>query len=129
MRSELLPRALAPLGLVAALGAGLWASGCEDADLVPSTCPSLSSECPAVLPSYNGEIAPLIATHCGQCHTQADPTGPWPLDDATDVADWAAQIQLDVRECLMPPPDTDAPLSAADRQMLYTWLNCGAPVE
>jgi hypothetical protein len=129
MRLTQLPRALAPLGLAAALSAGLWASGCDEADLAPSACATLSTECPAQLPSYASEIAPLIATHCGQCHTREDPNGPWPLDDPTDVADWASAIKVDVSDCLMPPPETDVPMPDADRQTLFTWLQCGAPVD
>ena len=121
-------RLLLPGLLALALGAVLGAASCDDADTITSVCPVLTSECPAVLPSYTNEVAPIIATHCGQCHTHADPTGPWPLDDPTDVADWSIQIQLDLSDCLMPPEDTDVPLSAADRDTLHTWLMCGAPL-
>jgi uncharacterized membrane protein len=123
------PRLLARPLLSAALLCSLVSlSACDDADVTPSVCPVLPSECPAVVPSYANEVAPIIATHCGQCHTREDISGPWPLDDPTDVADWATQIQLDLSECLMPPRETDAPLSDADRETLHTWLMCGAPV-
>jgi hypothetical protein len=115
-------------GLLALAVAGLCvcaAVSCDDTDGL--VCVPLPNECPDLIPSYTDEIAPIIAAHCGQCHTAEDPNGPWPFDDVTDVADWRLEIQLSLEECLMPPLDTAAPLSAADRQTLHAWLVCGAP--
>jgi hypothetical protein len=118
-------------GLVLSLGGSYLTGvlGCEDEAKRPSAlaCPTLSNECPAEVPSYVNAVAPIIAAHCGQCHTREDPTGPWPLDDRQDVADWALTIQQDLADCLMPPPDSDPPLSDADRETLHVWLTCGTP--
>jgi uncharacterized membrane protein len=114
------------------LGLGLlWPLGCDDQSETPAAvCPILSSNCPAVVPSYANEVAPILAAHCGQCHTRENlsPTAPWPLDDPTDVADWASTIQADIGDCLMPPPEADAPLNDVDRDTLHVWLLCGAPL-
>ena len=101
----------------------------SDEPVAPTTaaCPILSYECPAELPSYANEVAPIFAAHCNQCHNGEDPRGPWPLNDPIDIGDWALSIKADLEDCLMPPPDSDAPLSAADRQTLHVWLSCGAP--
>ena len=44
------------------------------------------------------------------------------------LPDIATQIQLDLSECLMPPPEAP-PLSDVDRDTLHTWLSCGAPLD
>jgi len=106
---------------------GLFGCGGDAVRPPALVCPTLSSECPAVVPSYTNEVAPILAAHCGQCHTRENPSGPWPLEDPSDLADWATSLQADLSECLMPPPDADAPLSDADRDTLHVWLMCGAP--
>ena len=112
-------------------GVGLAAgfSACSDEAAAPTTaaCPILSYECPEELPSYANEVGPIFAAHCAECHSGQDPTGPWPLNDPSEIGDWASQIRADLEDCLMPPPDSKAPLSAADRQTLHDWLSCGAP--
>jgi hypothetical protein len=110
------------------LAAGFFACGSDD-PAAPTTaaCPILSSECPAEPPSYANEVAPIFAAHCNQCHSGEEPTGPWPLKNASDIGDWSSSIKADLEDCLMPPPDSDAPLSDADRQTLHVWLSCGAP--
>jgi len=119
----------AGLGLALAASCLLGLLACNGAaERSPAlVCPTLSTECPAELPSFANEVAPILAAQCGQCHTREDPTGPWPFDNREDVADWARQIEADLAECLMPPPETDAPLSGADRETLHVWLTCGTP--
>lgn len=91
---------------------------------IPGSTPSA---CPAVVPSYAGEIAGLIERHCGGCHLEDNLGGPWPFSNWQDVYDWAVSMRISLEQCLMPPPDTDAPLSATDRERLQSWLACGAP--
>jgi len=114
------------------LGLGLlWPLACDDDRVRPeaAVCPVLSSGCPAVVPSYANEVAPIVEAHCGQCHTRTnpDPRGPWPLDAPEDLAEWAGTIQADLSDCVMPPPEADAALSDADRETLHAWLSCDAP--
>lgn len=119
------------VGFVLALGAsyllGVLACGDETEFRPALVCPTLSSECPAVVPSYTNEVAPIFAAHCGQCHSRENPTGPWPLDDAIDIGEWAFSIDADLSDCSMPPLNADVPLSDADRETLHAWLSCGAP--
>src|SRR5262245_16194356 len=112
------------------LGLGLLGCGSQSDAPPAAVCPILSSNRPAEMPSYTNEVAPILAAHCGQCHTREhlSPTAPWPLDDPTDVAEWAGTIQADSVDCLMPPPEADAPLGDADRDTLHVWLLCGAPL-
>jgi hypothetical protein len=110
------------------LAAGFFACGSDD-PAAPTTaaCPILTYECPAEPPSYANEVAPLFAAHCNQCHSGQEPTGPWPLNNPIDIGDWSLSIRADLEDCLMPPPDSKAPLSDADRQTMHDWLACGAP--
>ena len=120
------------LGLMFSAGLGLAGSflacGGDDA-AAPTTaaCPILSYECPAELPSYANEVGPIFAAQCNTCHNGEVLGGPWPLTNPIEVGEWASQIKIDLEDCLMPPPDSETQLSAADRQTLHTWLQCGAP--
>jgi hypothetical protein len=90
-------------------------------------CSPLASSCPAEVPSYAGEIAGIIERHCGNCHLENNLGGPWPFTRWQDVYDWNGSLRVTLEQCLMPPPDTDAPLSETDRVKLQSWLACGAP--
>jgi hypothetical protein len=79
------------------------------------------------VPSYAGEIVGIIARHCGNCHLENNLGGPWPFSSWQDVNDWTSSIRISLEQCLMPPPESDAPLSPADRELFQTWLACGAP--
>jgi len=123
-RPQLFRRLLVPFGSCL-----LWPLACNDKDLPAAVvCNALSSECPAVIPSYADEVAPILAARCGQCHTRGnpDPMAPWPLDNPEDLADWSTPLEADLAECLMPPPGAE-PLTDAERETLHVWLTCGAP--
>jgi hypothetical protein len=90
-------------------------------------CSPLPSACPTEVPSYAGEIAGIIERHCGNCHLENNLGGPWPFTHWQDVYDWNGSLRVTLEQCLMPPPDTDAPLSETDRVKLQSWLACGAP--
>lgn len=127
LRSVKLSCLLVPAGVLAA--GGFFACGNSDDPAAPTTaaCPILSYDCPAELPSYANVVGPLFDAHCNQCHNGAEPTGPWPLKNPIDIGDWSLSIKADLEDCLMPPPDSKAPLSDADRQTMHDWLSCGAP--
>ena len=101
--------------------------GCND-DPEPEAfvCTPLPTECPGEAPSYAGVVAPIIADKCSQCHN-AELHLAWPLDDPSDVADWADSMLLNLGACLMPPRDSDVVMSDADREAINDWLICGAP--
>ena len=99
----------------------------EAAEPVANECVPTPSACPSEVPSYSGEIAGIIERHCGNCHLDDNLGGPWPFSVWQDVYDWSLSLRLSLEECLMPPPETDAPLSPTDRERLQAWLACGAP--
>ncbi len=88
-----------------------------------------ASACIDPPPSYANDVAPLLDRACNStCH--APGVGPWPLNNWSDVSDWASIIQSDVQVCAMPPPDAGAGngnLSTSEREMLLDWIACGAP--
>jgi hypothetical protein len=91
---------------------------------------------PVPAPAHWETIAPIIQQHCTSCHV-ADGPAPFPLVTHDDIArrrSFAAKV---VRDRLMPPwlPGTgslplhgDRSMPEADRAMLITWLDAGAPV-
>ncbi len=83
------------------------------------------TECPAPAPRY-ADVAPIIAERCVACHDGKMKPGPWPLIDYNHVADWADVVRADLLTCAMPPPDAP-PMPDGERQLLLTWLRCGAP--
>lgn len=97
------------------------------AEPVAYECVPTTSACPDEVPSYAGEIAGLIQRHCGNCHVEDNLGGPWPFSHWQDVYDWSSSLRISLEQCLMPPPESDAPLSATERERLQSWLACGAP--
>ncbi len=132
--SCLRPAGLA-LGMSAALACadddvsyqGSTAIDLSAAEPVAYECVPTPSACPAEVPSYAGEVAGIIERHCGNCHIEDNLGGPWPFSRWQDVYDWASSLRISLEQCLMPPPETDAPLSPEDREKLQAWLACGAP--
>jgi hypothetical protein len=117
--------------LLAMFGVGFGAfsaASCSD-EPEPRVCTPLSEECPAEVPSYARDIAPLIERRCGSCHR--DPENgrqtPWPFYDYQDVLDWDFTIMVSLDDCSMPPVNSNVPFPDEERQMLYAWLMCGAP--
>jgi hypothetical protein len=101
--------------------------GEQQMQLVGYECAPTPSACPAEVPSYGGEIAGIIERHCGNCHLDDNLGGPWPFTQRQDIVDWLSSVRSAVELCLMPPPESDAPLSPVDREKLQSWLACGAP--
>ena len=99
--------------------------GCDDSPA--AECHALPTVCPATVPSYATQIAPIFNARCNGCHNANDPTGPWPFDSHSDVDDWSGMILDDLEHCTMPPPDSGMPLPDNERALLQAWLACGAP--
>jgi hypothetical protein len=110
---------LVGLGLTFVLTAGCGES--------PRECRALSAECPATVPSYAAQIAPIISARCASCHNTDEPSNPWPLDNVGEIADWRSHFLHELETCSMPPPDSGKSLPEDERALLYAWLSCGAP--
>ncbi len=119
--------------LAAALGFMLVAtSGCGGeaprADLGSgSQCPNdLPQSCPSSVPSYQADIMPLLKRNCTECHSATGIVPNRPLDNYNSVYAQRQGVLTQVYACTMPPPGSP-PVSAADRQLLLTWLVCKSP--
>jgi hypothetical protein len=94
-------------------------------DCIPPT----SETCPASVPSYKTDIQPILDRRCNtsSCHVLLpDGGGQWPFDNRLDVDAWKTDIVLDLKACSMPPAGSGE-FPAAERDLLWSWLMCGAP--
>lgn len=86
-------------------------------------------------PSYERDIAPIIASNCATCHRQ-DGVAPFALDSHTMVQGWSPMIREVLMTRRMPPGQIDPHvgdfanamvLSDADLQKMVHWIEAGAP--
>ena len=91
---------------------------------------------PDPIPTWNGDIAPLLSRRCAACH-QPGGVGPFDLLTYQDVSRRARFIVSVVEAGLMPPwlPGDDGlplrhvrRLSSDEKQMLSTWAENGMPI-
>ncbi len=104
----------------------------------------LASAAPAADPSFDEQIAPLLARHCLGCHNPSDKKGGLDLTRAEGLSaggdSGAAVVQGKIDESLlwqrvaadeMPPPrklpEKPASLSGAEKELLQQWIAAGAP--
>jgi len=91
-------------------------------------CPNdLPQSCPAAVPSYAQDVAPLFASRCQTCHTPGGEAASVSLADHDTVARQQSEVLHQVFSCAMPVPGEARALSAGERQVLLTWLVCHAP--
>jgi hypothetical protein len=130
-------RAARPLLFMALAGApalGLLAAcsnGSESSPDATPGCPTFSSSCPAMQPSFQGDVQPIFATYCLSCHGDGG-IEQSQLDYSTyqGVYEHRSQIVNQVSHCTMPPLDASPPLPAPsdqERQTIIAWIACGAP--
>lgn len=114
--------------LMAALLIGL--SGCDDGD------PEPAPDAGAAAPTWHGEIAALVTTHCAGCHV-AGGAAPFPLDTFEAASPLADAIVDSVSAGRMPPWNPDPDCRTFERQRvlppgaleaLSAWAAAGAPV-
>ena len=88
---------------------------------------------PAV--TYSRQIARLFQDRCVSCHRDGE-IAPFPLTNYEEVQGWGETIREVVEQDRMPPwlanPKygrfaNDCRLSDADKQLVYDWLDAGAP--
>jgi hypothetical protein len=106
------------------------ASGNPDAG-TGSSCPNVSTSCPATPPSWKNDVQPLIATYCLACHGDGGiEQSQFDYTTYQGVYKNRAAMVTQVYQCQMPPPDASLPappLTADQRETIVAWLACGAP--
>jgi len=85
--------------------------------------------------TYSKHIAPIFNANCVYCHREGQ-IGPFTLTSYDDAVGWAEMIREVVQEQRMPPwhadPkfghfSNDARLSEKDKQLIFKWVDNGAP--
>ncbi len=87
------------------------------------------------VPSYEKEIAPIIAENCATCHREGG-IAPFALDSHTMVMGWSQMIREVLMTKRMPPGQIDSHigdfindmvLADADAQKIVHWIEAGSP--
>ena len=88
-------------------------------------------------PTFNAEVAPILARHCVSCHSEGGSMPRLPLTSYEAVRTAASALRDQVANRKMPPwyadPErsvafrNDARLSAAEINTLLAWIDGGAP--
>jgi hypothetical protein len=115
--------------------ARIEASPPDGSEASVSTCPTPPSEsCPwgdaaapdGGIPSFTGDVNPIIQSRCNTCHATGNDAGIWPFSTYQEVWDWQRLIAADLVHCTMPPVGA-ASLTPEERSTLFNWLYCGTP--
>lgn len=116
------PRALFSSPLLAALVA------CSSQSASPANaCPrDLPQSCPALAPTYQGDIVPIVAARCAPCHSPQGQESSRDLTSYSSIYPNRGAILDQIYACNMPPSGAE-PLTTVERSKLLTWLVCGAP--
>jgi hypothetical protein len=101
--------------------------GSDSQALATSCVPPAYEACPAAVPSFAKDIAPIINQRCNNCHVAGVDGGPWPLDTWQNIKDWQDLLITDLHGCTMPPADAGTPFPADERDKVWAWLMCNAP--
>jgi hypothetical protein len=87
------------------------------------------------IPTFAKDVAPILFKNCTSCHRPGE-IAPMSLLTYEDARPYAKAIRDEVSEGHMPPWHADAPhgtfhnergLTAAEKEILVTWANNGAP--
>lgn len=86
--------------------------------------------------SYHRDVAPILEARCTTCHVDGG-IAPFPLTTYDEASAYAEQVGIAVGNGIMPPfpPDTSAcrpiddarQMPDAERELLLTWVDEGAP--
>jgi uncharacterized membrane protein len=117
-------RCLGVLALIAValigIGAACSSHGGDGCPTVPDTCPDASA------PTFSGDVAPLFAATCQNCHAPGGQEAVLPFTTYDQIANNALMIIPQVAACRMPIAPVP-PLTDEQRQTILEWFGCGAP--
>ncbi len=94
----------------------------------PAGCPSDAPICPleeSERPSYERDVAPLVAASCVTCHKPGGLETGYLLDTYEGIARSSSDIAYSVSACKMPPANCGFSFSNDDRRVFLAWLACG----
>ena len=102
---------------------------------VAASAPVLAATAADAGPTYNRDVAPILAESCVSCH-RANQIGPMSLLTYDEVRPWAKSIAKNVQDGTMPPWHADPSFGhfANDRRLeakeidaVVRWVQAGAP--
>ena len=99
------------------------APSCGGMDACPNDLPDT---CPADVPSYAGDVAPILSERCLLCHAPGGQVSNKPLDTYNHVYARRSAVLNQVHACNM-PPSGEPQLTEDERIIILDWLVCGAP--
>jgi uncharacterized membrane protein len=100
--------------------------GAQDAGTEAGCQYDVPQGCPAVVPSYQNQIAAIVEARCVVCHQPVGPGAEWPLGSWGGISSVSDDALSLVASCKMPEADAGQ-LTPDERQALLNWLTCGAP--
>ena len=100
---------------------------CSSSSPAAAACPQdLPAACPSNAPSYQLDVAPIIADRCFLCHSPEGTASERNFVGYSAIYASRGAILDQVYACNMPPSGAVA-LSITERAKLLAWLVCGAP--
>lgn len=134
---------LISLGVIVVLGVLMFQSSLSSVDNPayafhgsPTPDQVLTSTDPSYIPTYYGDIAPILEENCANCHVQGG-LAPFKLETAEDALENARDITLAVVSGSMPPwmPGPDSPSMVGERRLspeeiglIAAWSTNGMPL-
>jgi hypothetical protein len=95
----------------------------------PDTCsldlPTMS-DCDTAAPSFDRDIAPIVANRCRLCHAPNRIAARVQFDTYPLAYSWYKLMYTQVYSCQM-PPSCAGPMPEEERQVLLKWFVCKAP--
>jgi hypothetical protein len=86
-----------------------------------------SDDCPTAVPSFDGDVEPILASRCKLCHSPNGIAQGIQFDTYAEAFSWYKVMYTQVFACTM-PPSCVGPLPDAERQTLLKWFVCKAPL-
>lgn len=84
------------------------------------------ASCPADVPSYATDVAPLIQQYCSECHNPQGSAFDQPISTYSELYQRRLDVLDEIYECEMPMSPAPQP-ALTNRVTLLTWFICGAP--
>lgn len=114
-----------PRGVLGVLGLLGACSGAPEVE--PAACPVHEPSSCSDSPTYEADVRELFARRCTSCHSAGGLAADRDLGSFAAVRRIGTTVLGQVQGCRMPPPESEAPLTLAERSLVVQWFACGAP--
>jgi hypothetical protein len=114
-------------------GSGGSGGGNTDAGSTACLTEPYPAGCPTTAVTY-GQVQGILQRRCvDTCHNMRTPDPNnnnepiWSLETYRHAVDWADSIRETINHCMMPPKDSQIPITVEERTLLVQWVNCKTP--